>query len=131
MEKSKKSLFAVAALLILVVVMIGIYMYTRPTTSAGGKNVSIIVIHKDGSEKSFSYHTDAEYLDEVLQSEGLIGGEESSYGLYVTTVDGEEANYDLDRGWWRLTKDGNKWMYGVSETPIADGDQYEWTYTIG
>lgn len=131
MKKSKKSLIAVAVLLLLAVVMIGIYMYTHPTTSVGSKYISITVIHKDGSEKNFSYHTDAEYLDEVLQSEGLISGNESSYGLYVTTVDGEEANYDLDRGWWCLTKDGNEWMYGVSETPIADGDKYEWTYTIG
>lgn len=130
MKVSKKYLAAVGAVAALIAIMLCIYVYTRPAPSAGGKHISITVIHKDGSEKTFSYQTDAEYLDEVLQSEGLISGDESSYGLYVTTVDGEEANYDVDHGWWCLTKDGNEWMYGVSETAIADGDKYEWTYTI-
>lgn len=128
---SKKRLTAIAAVVALVAIMLCIYTYTRPAASTGSKHISITVIHKDGEEKSFSYQTDAKYLDEVLQSEGLISGNESSYGLYVTIVDGEEANYDVDRSWWCLTKDGNEWMYGVSETAIADGDKYEWTYTIG
>lgn len=128
MKVSKKHLVAIVALAALIVMMLCIYTHTRPTSSTGSKHISITVIHKDGSEKNFSYHTDAEYLDEVLQSEGLISGDESSYGLYVTTVDGEEA---VDHSWWCLTKDGNEWTYGVSVTAIADGDKYEWTYTIG
>lgn len=131
MKKSKKSLIAVAVLVVLAAVMIGVYMYARPAASAGSKRISVTVVHKDGSEKSFSYQTDAEYLAEVLLNEGLISGDEGAYGLYVTTVDGEEANYNVDQGWWCLTKDGNEWMYGASDTAIADGDKYEWTYTIG
>lgn len=131
MKVSKKYLITIIAIVTLIAAMLCIYLYTRPVPSAGSKHIFITVIHKDGSEKSFSYQTDAEYLDEVLQSEGLISGDESPYGLYVTTVDGEEANYDVDRGWWCLTKDGNEWTYGVSVTTIADGDKYEWTYTIG
>lgn len=131
MKASKKYFVAIAALSALMVMMLCVYMYTRPTSLSGSKHITISVIHKDGSEKSFFYQTDAEYLDEVLQSEGLISGEESTYGLYVTTVDGEEANYDEDHGWWCLTKDGSEWMYGASDTPIADGDKYEWTYTVG
>lgn len=130
MKKSKKSLIAVAVLVVLAAVMVGVYMLARPEASAGSKHISVTVVHKDGSEKSFSYQTDAEYLAEVLLNEGLISGDEGAYGLYVTTVDGEEANYDVDQSWWCLTKDGNEWMYGVSDTAIADGDKYEWTYTI-
>ena len=63
--------------------------------------------------------------------DGLIAGEESSYGLMVTTVDGETADYGRDQSWWCLTKDG-AWMdTGVDDTMIADGDHYEFTYTIG
>lgn len=49
------------------------------------------VVHKDESTKTFTYHTDAEYLGEVLLAEGLVEGDESEYGLMITTVDGEQG----------------------------------------
>ena len=74
-------------------------------------------------------NTDAENLRGAL--EGLIDGDESAYGLMVYTVDGETADWDRDQSWWCLTK-GGEWMdTGVDDTLIADGDAYEFTYTIG
>lgn len=131
MKTSKKYLAAAAALAVLLAVTLCIYMYNRPAPEAGSKHISVTVVHGDGSEKSFAYQTDAEYLSEVLLAEGLIRGEEGAYGLYVTVVDGEEADYAADQSWWCLTKGGAEWMYGASETAIADGDSYEWTYTVG
>lgn len=131
MKAARKHLIAAALLLALAAALLCVYHYARPAASGGSKRVSVAVTHKDGSEKRFSYRTDAEYLDEVLLSEGLIRGEEGAYGLYVTWVDGEEADYAADGGWWCLTKDGAEWMYGASETAVADGDSYEWTYTVG
>ena len=131
MKAQKKYLVAAAVLLVLAAALLCVYSLTKPAPTEGSKRVSVTVIHKDGSEKRFSYQTDAEYLSEVLLAEGLIEGEEGAYGLYVTVVDGEEADYAADGGWWCLTKDGAEWMYGVSETAVADGDSYEWTYTTG
>lgn len=131
MKASKKYLAAAAALIAMAVILLCVYTYTRPAPGEGSKHISVTVIHGDGSEKSFSYQTDAEYLDEVLLAEGLIRGEEGAYGLYVTVVDGEEADYGANQSWWCLTKDGAEWMYGASETALADGDSYEWTYTVG
>lgn len=131
MKTREKYLAAAAALLVLAAALLCVYHFTRPAPEAGSKRVSVTVTHKDGTEKRFSYQTDAEYLDEALLAEGLIEGEEGPYGLYVTAVDGEEADYAADGGWWRLTKDGAEWMYGASETALADGDSYEWTYAAG
>ncbi len=63
------------------------------------------MVHGDGSEKEFPVSTTAETLGEALEAEGLIAGEESSYGLFVTTVDGETVD-DANQEWWNLTKGG-------------------------
>ena len=49
----------------------------------------------------------------------------------VHTVDGETADYSKDHSLWCLTK-GGEWLdTGVDETLIADGEHYEFTYTVG
>ena len=68
--------------------------------------------------------TDSENRRGALEQEGLISGDESEYGLYVTTVDGETADSNLNQ-WWCFTKDGEMLMTGVDDTMIADGEHYE------
>ena len=66
----------------------------------------------------------------ALEQEGLVQGDESEYGLFVTVVDGETADSEQQQ-WWCFTKGGEMLMTGVDDTPIADGEQYEITLTIG
>ena len=80
--------------------------------------------HVDGTQKDFTISTDSENLRGALEQEGLISGDESEYGLYVTTVDGETADSSLNQ-WWCFTKDGEMLMTGVDDTMIADGEHYE------
>ena len=75
-------------------------------------------------KKDFTISTDSENLRGALEQEGLISGDESEYGLYVTTVDGETADSSLNQ-WWCFTKDGEMLMTGVDDTMIADGEHYE------
>lgn len=132
MKKSnKKIIIAAVVLMAVIAVLAGLYFFTRPDTQAGSKTIGVTVVHKDGTKKEFTYHTDAEYLAQALLAEGLISGDEGEFGLYVSTIDGETADFDADQSWWCLTKDGGEWMTGVSQTVIADGEHYEWTYTIG
>ena len=49
----------------------------------------------------------------------------------VYTVDGETADWDRDQSWWCLTKNGDWMDTGVDDTVIADGEHYEFTYTVG
>ena len=94
------------------------------------KEITLKVVHGDGSEKEFPLSTTADTLGEALEAEGLIAGEESSYGLFITTVDGETAD-DANQEWWCLTKGGEVWNYGADSTQISDGDTYELTLTVG
>ena len=94
------------------------------------KTIAFQVVHKDGSTQDFEIATTAGTLREALEAEGLIAGEESSYGLYVETVDGETAD-EGNQEWWCLTKGGEMWNYGVDDTQIEDGDAFEFTLTVG
>ena len=128
----KKSIIALSAFVILLLAVFSIWFFNRPAPAEGSKTITLEVIHHDGSSASFSIPTDAENLRAALeQVDGLIAGEESPYGLMVNTVDGETADYGKDQSWWCLTK-GGEWLdTGVDDTLIADGEHYEFTYTVG
>ena len=124
--RNRKTGFAVAALVAAAALMLGIWYFNLPQTREGAKTVVVEVVHADESTREFTCRTDAEYLGEVLLAEQLAEGERSAYGLFITTVDGEEAQDSL-RQWWCVTNQGERVDTGVDSTPIADGDHFELT----
>lgn len=98
--------------------------------SVSTKTIQFQAVHKDGTKKDFTITTDAKTLREALEQEKLIEGEDGAYGLFVKTVDGETVD-DANQEWWCLTKGGEMWSNGVDQTEIADGDAYEFTFTVG
>lgn len=98
--------------------------------TTGSKTITLTVVHGDGTSNDITVSTDAENLRDALEAEGIIAGEDSPYGMFVQTVDGETAD-DGQQEWWCLTKGGEMWNYGVDDTEIADGDVYEFTLTVG
>mgnify|MGYP000736143288 CR=1 FL=1 len=130
MKKNGRLILAAVVVVLLIAVFAVIWFATRPATTEGSKTITVEVVHKDESTKTFTYHTDAEYLGEVLLAEGLVEGDESEYGLMITTVDGETVD-DANQEWWCLTKGGEMWNYGADATELSDGDTYELTFTVG
>ena len=131
MKKNGKLIAGAAAILVLAAVFAGIWFATRPATSEGAKTITVEVVHKDESSRTFTYHTDVEYLGEVLQSEGLVKGEQGDYGLYMTEVDGEAAVYETDGAYWAFYQDGEYASQSIDQTPISDGDSFSLVYTVG
>ena len=129
-KNMKKVVLALVALVALIAILIGVYSATKEDTVEGQKTITVAVVHGDGSEKEFEYETTKEYLGEVLKDEGLVEGEEGDYGLFITSVDGEEAN-SANEEWWCLTIDYKEWMYGIDQTPVTDGGHYELTLKVG
>ena len=129
--KNKKGLLGLIALMLAAALMIGVYLGARPETEAGGKAFTVLVVHRDGGERTFSFATDAEYLGTVLLEQGLIQGEEGTYGLMVSTVDGETADWNVDKGYWALYIGEEYATTGVDTTPVTDGGEYRLVYTIG
>lgn len=129
MKSKKKIVIAVVVVAALIALFVGIYAATRPDTTVGAKTITVDVIHRDQSEKTFTYQTDAEYLGEVLLAEGLIEEDAENPGLY-SVVDGEEAVFETDGAYWAFYVGGEYAMQGIDQTPIADGDTFALIYTI-
>ena len=129
-NKKTKIILAAAVLLVLVVGALLIWQLNKPAAQEGGKKLVVTVVHADGTSRDFAIATDAETLRAALEEQQLIEGSDSEYGLFVTAVDGESADSDLQQ-WWCFTKDGEMLMTGVDTTMIADGEHYEITFTVG
>ena len=129
--KNKKLLIASVVLVLVIALMAGLYFATRPDPVAGGKSITVTVVHADGSEKVFAYTTEAEYLGEVLVSEKLVNGEMGQYGLYFDTVDGEQALWDPDQAYWSILIGEEYATVGADGIVLTDGGEYSLVYTIG
>lgn len=130
MKKTTKIIIALVVLAALIVGAFALHSAFMPQGVEGGKHIDVAVVHADGSTKDFAIDTDSENLRGALEQEKLIEGEDSSYGLYVTVVDGESAD-DSQQQWWCFTKGGEMLPTGVDDTMIQDGDHYEITFTTG
>ena len=125
-----KKLLGLCALILAVVVLVGVFFLTRPDTTAGGKNITVTVIHKDESQKVFELSTDQEYLGPALVEGKVVEDNQSDYGLYILTADGETAD-EANQEWWCLTKGGAEVTLGADQQPISDGECYELTLMVG
>ena len=92
--------------------------------------VTVTVVHGDGSENVLELETDQETLGRALVEEGVVEDNQTTYGLYMLTVDGETVD-EGNQEWWCVTKDGEAIMTGADETEILDGECYEITFTVG
>lgn len=78
----------------------------------------------DGKTVTFTVNTDEETVGAALLKLGVIVGDDSEYGLYVKTVNGETADYDTDGTYWGLYINGEYAMTGVDATTLEAGATY-------
>ena len=90
----------------------------------GKTQFNFTVVDKDGKETAFDIHTDKTTVGDALLELELIAGEESTYGLYVKTVNGITADYDVDQTYWAFYVNGEYGMTGVDSTNIEAGATY-------
>lgn len=138
---NKKIVSAALALVAAVALLAGVWLLTRPapqkhpdTAGESGeefaKTITVQVVHGDGSEKTFTYETNADYLGQVLYAEGLIKAEGVDDGMF-NIVDGEKADWNVNQSYWSLYEGEEYAMQGVDTTPIDDGDTFKLVYTLG
>lgn len=126
--KNKKIWIAAIALVAVVAIMAGIWFATRPSAQEGSKTITVTISHKDGTDKTYSWQTNAETLADAMNEKGLLG--ENVDGMYLT-VDGETTDYSVDQSWWCLNVNGTMALEGANTIIINDGDDFHWVYTIG
>ena len=103
--------------------------HRRDKTFGKGETTVQLEVKVEDKSVTFTINTDKEILGDALLEHELIAGEEGAFGLYVKQVNGIVADYDVDKSYWALYKNGEYCMTGVDTTPIADGEHYEFVYS--
>lgn len=104
--------------------------YLEDTTFGSGKTTVQVEVKAGEQSVTFTIKTDKATLGEALFEHELIAGDEGPYGLYLKTVNGILADYDVDQSYWGFFKNGEMMMVGVDGAEIADGEHYELVYTV-
>ena len=95
-------------------------------TEFGKGSKTVVVEVKVGEESvDFTIHSDKTYLGDALLEHELIEGEESQFGIYIKKVNGIVADYDVDKHYWSVEKDGTALMTGADGEKIQGGETYE------
>ena len=107
MKKQAKIAIGAGVLVVIIAVMALVFWKFMPQGDKGDKTIEIQVVLSEEDTRNFTIQTDEAYLGAALQNEKLIEGEEGQYGLYITKVDGVEADASKNQ-WWCITKDGEQ-----------------------
>lgn len=156
---NKTTIIALAALIAAVALLVGIYFMTKPRpenddkddtkqtvneqkddsgkaidgeeeTTLAGDTFTLVVVHGDGTEKTFTITSEEDYLAPALITEGILTDEGVETGMY-NTVDGETADWNADQAYWAFYIDDEYATYGMNDTPIEEGGNYKLVYTVG
>ena len=108
---------------------------SEAATAESGDNeakvhATFTVVDADGNGTDIDLEVaDGEKLSDALAEAGVISQDEADAG-FVTTVNGQTADYNADGAWWCLTDaDGEMTTVGVADIELHDGDSYAFTYT--
>lgn len=131
--KKKKLILGTGILVILILAMALIWTNFREKPVEGSKEITIEVVNSKEESEVYELKTDAEYLEQAMEEakdQGLTYvGEEGPYGLSISSVNGERADYTLDGAYWGFFVNGEYCNYGISEQPVEDGDAFKIVYT--
>ena len=127
--KNKKIVLAVSALALVIGILAGVYMGTRPQAQEGAKAVTILIVHKDGTQKQLEYNTDAEFLADLLLEKELVTGYASDeYGFTIESVDGVTADWAVDSAYWALYEGEEYATTSAAGIILTDGGVYKLVY---
>ena len=127
----KKIALGIGCLVVLIAVLAVIYSVFGAKPVAGSKDITIEVINKAEESVVYELSTDAEYLRQAMdEAEGLTyDGTESEYGMMISTINGEIADYSVDGGYWSFYVNDDYCNYGIDTQPVVDGDAFKIVYT--
>ena len=127
--KNKKLILAVIALALVAAIMAGVYIATRPEALEGQKNVTVVIVYEDGSEKKLEYVTDCEYLSQLLLEKELVTGYTSEeYGFTIESVDGILLDWSKDGAYWALYEGENYATESAAGIVLTEGGVYKLVY---
>lgn len=126
MKKSVKIILGVSGVVVLIAALVAVWMIFGAKPQEGAKAITIEVINSADESTVYELNTDAEYLRQAMdEAEGLTyDGTESEYGMMISTVNGEVADYNVDGSYWSFYVNGEYCNYGIDTQPVVDGDAF-------
>lgn len=103
--------------------------YLEDTELGEGKNSLIVEVKAADQTVTFTVNTDKKTVGDALLENELIAGDESEYGLYMKTVNGITADYDVDQSYWAFYVNDEYATAGVDATEIEKDAKYKLEYT--
>ena len=127
----KKIVLGLGCLAALIAVLAVVYGLFAAKPVAGSKDITIEVVNKAAESVVYELETDAEFLRQAMEeAEGLtFDGTESEYGMMISTVNGEIADYSVDGSYWSFYVNEEYCNYGIDTQPVVDGDAFKIVYT--
>jgi len=131
--KNKKTLYSVIGIILAIAIMFGLYKAFGPKAQSGSKSVTVEVVDDKGDIKTYGEKTDAEFLKEVMDeisktTDFSYEGNDSEYGLMITTVNKLTADFDKDGAYWAIYVNGEYGSYGADSQVVEDGGVYRLAY---
>lgn len=127
--KNKKLVIAVIAIVAVIGLMLGISAANKPQAVEGSKNVTVVIVYEDGTEKKLEYATDLEFLSELLLEKELVTGYESEeYGFTIEGVDGIVLDWATDGAYWALYEGEEYATTSAAGIALVDGGVYKLVY---
>ena len=124
-----KKIIALLVIVLVAALMVGVYVMTRPQAVEGGKNVTVVIVYQDGTEKKMEYATELEYLSELLLEKELVTGYESEeYGFTIESVDGITLDWSKDNAYWALYEGEEYATTSAAGIVLVEGGLYKLVY---
>ena len=95
----------------------------QPLALEGVKEITLNIVHSDGTANTVQFSTTARYLAPALDGNidyDAIQGEDA---LYLTAIDGEYADYTAGEHWMYDWNDTPAYFY-IDAQPVFDGDVF-------
>lgn len=126
MKKTLKIILGVTGVAVLIAALVAVWMIFGEKPQAGAKEITIEVINSADESTIYELNTDAEFLRQAMdEAEGLTyDGTESEYGIMISTINGEVADYNVDGAYWSFYVNGEYCNYGIDTQPVMDGDAF-------
>ena len=140
MKKTVKSIISILLSLVFIVTLIscnsvdktGLWenaTYLKDMEFGEGSKTVVVEVKVGEQAITFTVKTDKDTVGAALLEHNLIAGDEGQFGLYLKTVNGITADYDVDRSYWAFYINGEYAMTGVDGAKITEGEIYKLEYT--
>lgn len=122
---TKNRLFLRISLILTLLLLVAAVMVGCGEKSEGEYTFEFSATFLDKTTKGEEISTSKDNIGDALLEAGIIGGEDSQFGLTVYTVYGVEHDFNKGNVYWKLYVNGEESFTGISQVKCSDVKKVE------